>query len=179
MSRFVFLDRDGTLVQDHGYTFSREEYKLLPGVARGLNRIAQAGYRLIVVTNQSGIGRGYFSLDDFESFQAELIVDLADQDVQIETTLFCPHAPDEGCNCRKPSTGLLERARDDLYANLEESWVVGDSVCDIELAKQAGCRSVLVLTGHGQETDREIPDSVPRAANMLEVADIILGKSEK
>lgn len=179
MSRFVFLDRDGTLVEDHGYTYKREDYKLLPGVARGLHRIASAGYQLVIVTNQSGIGRGYFTQDDFEGFQAELIVDLAEQDVQIAATLFCPHLPDAGCNCRKPKPGLLERARKEFYADLAESWVIGDSPCDLELAKNAGCRSILILTGKGQETSREAAPEIPRASSLLEAADLILRNTKE
>lgn len=179
MSRFIFLDRDGTLVEDHGYTYKREDYKLLPGVARGLHKLASEGYRLVIVTNQSGIGRGYFTQDDFEDFQAELVVDLAEHDVQIEATLFCPHLPDAGCACRKPKPGLLERARKELYADLAESWVIGDSLCDLELAKNAGCRSILILTGKGEATSAEAPPEVPRAADLLEASDIISRNTKK
>ncbi len=179
MNRFVFLDRDGTLVEDHGYTYKREDYKLLPGAAQGLHQLASAGYQLVIVTNQSGIGRGYFTQDDFEDFQAELIVDLAEHDVQIATTLFCPHTPEADCACRKPKPGLLERARKELYADLAASWVIGDSPCDLELAKNAGCRSVLILTGKGEATSRNAASDVPRAANLLEAADIILRNSKE
>ena len=106
---FVFLDRDGTLVRDHGYTHRLGDYELLPGVREGLLRIARAGFGLAVVTNQSGIGRGYYGLADFEAFQAQLYADLLRSGIRIEATLFCPHLPEAGCSCRKPAPGLLWR----------------------------------------------------------------------
>ena len=140
MSRFVFLDRDGTLVRDTGYPHREADYELLPGVPAALRRLADAGFRLAIVTNQSGIGRGLFGAADFERFQARLLADLAAERVRIERTYHCPHRPDEGCACRKPSPGLLWRARDELGADLAASWVIGDGDGDVGLAAQAGCR---------------------------------------
>lgn len=145
MTRFVFLDRDGTLVRDVGYPHRLEDYELLPGVIPGLRRLAGAGFRLAIVTNQSGIGRGRFGWPEFERFQARLLADLARGGVRIERTYVCPHAPDAGCGCRKPSPGLLERARDELGATLAESWVIGDSERDVALARAAGCRGAVRL----------------------------------
>ena len=143
MSRFVFLDRDGTLVRDTGYPHRDADYALLPGVPAALRRLRDAGFRLAIVTNQSGIGRGLFGETDFERFQARLLADLAAERVQIERTYHCPHRPDEGCTCRKPSPGLLWRARDELGADLAASWVVGDGPGDVELAARAGCRGAV------------------------------------
>jgi histidinol-phosphate phosphatase family protein len=175
VSRFVFLDRDGTLVEDVGYTHRLEDYRLLDGVAPALRRLAAAGWRLAIVTNQSGIARGYYGVADFERFQAWLAADLAGRGVAIEASYFCPHLPDAGCACRKPATGMLERAREELGADLGASWVVGDHAVDAELARRAGCAgAVLVLTGQGaQETDR-VPAAVPRARDLGEAVDRIL-----
>jgi D-glycero-D-manno-heptose 1,7-bisphosphate phosphatase len=142
VSRFVFLDRDGTLVRDTGYPHRDEDYELLPGVTEALRRLQQRGFRLVIVTNQSGIGRGLFRETDFERFQARLLADLARAGVTIERTYHCPHRPDEGCACRKPAPGMLWRARDELGADLAASWVIGDGAVDVELAARAGCGGV-------------------------------------
>lgn len=174
MRRFVFLDRDGTLVRDLGYTYRIEDYELLPGVVAGLRRIVAAGYRLAVITNQSGIGRGYYSQAQYEAFQAHLVSDLAGQGVPIEASYVCPHRPDDGCECRKPRPALLHRARDELGADLAQSWVMGDSAGDVELAQQGGCRgAVLVLTGGGFASTDVAPE-IPRASSFEEAAEIVL-----
>jgi len=174
MSRFVFLDRDGTLVRDLGYTHRIEDYELLPGVVSGLRRILAAGYKLAVITNQSGIGRGYYSAEQYQAFQAHLVGDLAAQGVPIEASYCCPHRPDAGCQCRKPQPALLHRARDEIGADLSSSWMIGDSAIDVELAKRGGCRgAVLVLTGGGLAST-EVPPEVSRAASFEEAAEMVL-----
>lgn len=140
---FVFLDRDGTLVRDTGYPHRLEDYALLPGAVPGAFALARAGYALAIVTNQSGIGRGRFGLADFERFQERLVADLAAGGVTLADTLLCPHAPADGCACRKPAPGLLLRARDELGADLTASWMVGDGARDLEAARRAGCRGAV------------------------------------
>jgi histidinol-phosphate phosphatase family protein len=175
--RFVFLDRDGTLLEDGGYTHRIEDYRLLPGVAEALASLARAGFHLAIVTNQSGIGRGYYTAEDFERFHSRLLADLAARGVAIEASYVCPHRPDEGCACRKPAPGLLERARDELGADLAASWVVGDHATDVELARRAGCAgAVLVLTGHGAEEEPAVPTDVPRASDLGAAAAWILSR---
>lgn len=142
----MFLDRDGTLVRDHGYVHRLEDYALLPGVPEALGRLRDAGLRLAIVTNQSGIGRGYYDQAAFEAFQARLVSDLRRARVEIERTYWCPHRPDAACACRKPEPGLLLRARDELGADLSSSWVVGDREIDVELARRAGCRGAVWLS---------------------------------
>jgi histidinol-phosphate phosphatase family protein len=159
VSRFVFLDRDGTLVRDTGYPHRDADYELLPGVPAALRRLAEAGFRLAIVTNQSGIGRGLFGEADFERFQARLLADLAAAHVQIERTYHCPHRPEAGCACRKPAPGLLWRARDELGADLAESWVIGDGEGDVGLAARAGCRGALRIGPHDAPT---LSDAVDR-----------------
>ena len=143
MRRYALLDRDGTLVRDTGHPHRPEDYELLPGVPAALRRLADAGWRLAIVTNQSGIGRGLFGWDAFDRFQALLYADLAAAGVAIDATFVCPHAPAEGCVCRKPEPGLLYRARDVLGASLAESWVIGNSDRDVGAARRAGCRGAL------------------------------------
>jgi D-glycero-D-manno-heptose 1,7-bisphosphate phosphatase len=139
VNRFVFLDRDGTLVRDTGYPHRAEQYELLPGTARALGRLCTAGFGLVIVTNQSGIGRGLFGESDFRSFQQLLLDDLTAAGVEIEATYHCPHAPDAGCDCRKPAPGLILRACEDLGADPSVCWVVGDADRDIAVAARADC----------------------------------------
>lgn len=174
MRPFVFLDRDGTLTVDRGYTYRIEDYQLFPGVAAGLRRLSGAGYALAVVTNQSGIARGFFGVAELEAFHRHLVADLARQGVRIESTFHCPHLPEAGCGCRKPEPGLLQKAERDLGADLARSWVIGDQRSDVILATRARCRgAVLVLTGKGQRESAEVPDAVPRARDLLEAAQIV------
>ena len=174
--RYVFLDRDGTLVEDVGYGHREEDYHLLPGVTEALLRLRDAGYRFAIVTNQSGIGRGYFDHTDFERFQELLLADLAAAGIEVDQTYVCPHHPDDGCPCRKPAPGMLERARDELGADLSRSWMVGDSARDVGLAHNAGALGLLVLTGNGREEQSRLPaDAAGRVvADLAAAADTIL-----
>ena len=162
MSRFVFLDRDGTLVADRGYVHRLEDYRLLPGTAKALLRLREAGFRLAIVTNQGGIGRGLFTQQDFERFQERLLCELAEAGVVIEATYFCPHAPDAGCDCRKPAPGLLQRAAREHGADLARSWVIGDAERDVEMALRGGCAGGLRVG------DAEIPDLDAAVTRVLE-----------
>lgn len=174
MSRFVFLDRDGTLVRDEGYTHRLEDYALLPGVPEGLAKLRAAGFRLAIVTNQSGIGRGYFDEAAYRAFESHLEHDLAAHGVAVERSYHCPHRPDAGCDCRKPAPGLLRRAQRELGAVLEESWVVGNGESDVALALRAGCRgAVWVHPGAKAPDPSRFPD-VPRAADLASAAALIL-----
>jgi heptosyltransferase-2 len=143
----VFLDRDGTLNKDTGYIKSPDELTLLPGVGAALARLKKAGACLVVVTNQSGLGRGYFAAKDLEAIHAKLRLLLAEDQVTLDGLYFCPHHPDDRCNCRKPAPGMIDRAVAELRVDLDRAYVIGDSARDIELAKQVGARSLLVLTG--------------------------------
>ena len=171
MRRYVFVDRDDTLVRDTGYPHTREGYVLLPGVPAALRRLRDAGWRLAIVTNQSGIGRGYYGFDAFARFQAILYADLAAAGVTIDATFVCPHLPDAGCPCRKPEPGLLFRARDVLAAPLAECWMIGDSERDVGAARSAGCRGVVRVgiaspSGAGDPHSLEARD-VPAAVEAI------------
>jgi histidinol-phosphate phosphatase family protein len=167
VKRYVLLDRDGTLIRDAGYPHRLEDYEVLDGVAPALCRLADAGFRLAIVTNQSGIGRGYFGYSDFERFHARLLADLAAAGVAIDATFLCPHTPDDHCECRKPAPGLLWRARDELGADLAASWLIGDSERDIEAAWRAGCRGAVRV---GVDAPRETADPLALEARDLEEA---------
>ena len=128
MTRWALLDRDDTLVRDTGYPHTRAGYDLLPGVPAALRRLADGGFRLALVTNQSGVGRGYFDWNAFHRFQSLLYADLAAAGVSFAAAFVCPHRPDAGCACRKPEPGLLFRARDVLGASLADCWMIGGAV---------------------------------------------------
>jgi D-glycero-D-manno-heptose 1,7-bisphosphate phosphatase len=172
--RYVFLDRDGTLVRDHGYTHRVEDYALLPGVVPALRRLAAAGFGLAIVTNQSGIGRGLFRLADYHVFERHLEADLAAQGVPIAASFFCPHRPDEGCACRKPAPGLLLRARDVLGAELARSFVIGNALRDVEAGLAAGCAGAVWIAS---ERPAELPAGARWAADLGAAAELVLAAS--
>jgi heptosyltransferase-2 len=143
----VFLDRDGMLNIDSGYLKSPDDLTVLPGVGAALAKLKQAGARLIVVTNQSGVGRGYFTSKDLEAIHSKLRLVLAEDGVTLDGLYFCPHHPDDRCNCRKPARGMVDRALAELHVDLSRAYVVGDSARDVELARQVGAKGLLVMTG--------------------------------
>jgi heptosyltransferase-2 len=175
----IFLDRDGTLNPDSGYIRSSDQFELFPGVAQALSKLKQAGARLIVVTNQSGIARGFFSVGDLDAIHAKLRRLLDEAGVSLDAIYFCPHHPDDSCDCRKPRTGLIDRAVLERQIDLGRSYLIGDHVRDVELAKCVGSRSILVTTGavlpqqvEGLKTSGQAPDWV--APSFAEAADWLL-----
>jgi len=163
----VFLDKDGTLVEDVPYNVDPSRMRLATGAIEGLMTLHAAGYLLVVVSNQSGVARGYFpeaALRGVERWLREL---LAQAGVPLAGFYYCPHHPKgsvaafaRACDCRKPGTGLLRRAAADLRLDLRRSWMVGDILDDVQAGKVAGCRTVLVDTGNETEWVRS-PDRTP------------------
>jgi D,D-heptose 1,7-bisphosphate phosphatase len=149
----VFLDRDGTLVVEHGYLSDPERIELLPGVPQALRTLQGAGFSLVVISNQSGVARGYYPLAAAYATMAALRRALRAHGVELDAIHFCPHHPDAGCECRKPGIALLERAGADLRLDLRHSFVVGDKLIDIETARAARAHGVLVRTGYGEEEE--------------------------
>ena len=170
-TRFVFLDRDGTLVRDGGYVHRLEDYALLPGVVPALRQLAAAGFTLAIVTNQSGIGRGLYDESAYRAFEAHLEADLARQGVAIAASFFCPHRPEEGCACRKPAPGLFRSAQAALGAELGASFAIGNELRDAEAAIAAGCRGA-VLIGH--EPPPQLPARTRHAPDLAAAAALIL-----
>jgi D-glycero-D-manno-heptose 1,7-bisphosphate phosphatase len=152
--RALFLDRDGTLVHARHYPSRPEQLLLYAGIERALLRVQQQGFRLLVITNQSGIARGLFGEEDLERMHAYLAATLAEAGVRIDGFYFCPHHPEGSvpelavrCDCRKPAPGMLLRAAVDHDVDLARSWFVGDILDDVEAGKRAGCRTLLVDLG--------------------------------
>ena len=157
--RAVFLDRDGTINVEKNYLHKIEDFEFIPGAPEAIKRLKDAGFLVIVVSNQSGIGRGYFDEDAVEQLQLHIQDELARLGTSIDAFYFCPHHPDEGlgeykvvCDCRKGQPGMLLQAAREHDIDLQQSFMVGDKLADIEAGESAGCQSILVLTGYGEFT---------------------------
>lgn len=145
----VFLDRDGTINEHIDYLRDPERLRILPGAIDGLRLLQDAGFRLVVITNQPGIGIGYFEADDFFRVNREFLKAAGSAGVAIQRVYFCPHSVGDSCRCRKPETALVERAVQELNIILAQSYVIGDMTSDVMLGQRAGCSTVLVKTGRG------------------------------
>jgi D,D-heptose 1,7-bisphosphate phosphatase len=181
MSKAIFLDRDGTINKDEGSTYTTMKVELFPGVADGLRRLKDAGYKLIVVTNQGGIGSGKYTEDTVIEYNHKLVDMLEEQGIYIDEIYLCPHdnrqkAEGERCACAKPGIGMLTKAAEDHGLNLTRCWMIGDKTSDIKAGKSAGCRTVLVKTGWAG-TDGRFNLSPDFSAGGLDAAaDIILNQ---
>jgi D-glycero-D-manno-heptose 1,7-bisphosphate phosphatase len=146
----VFLDRDGTIAEEVGYLNHASRFRMFPWVAGALQRLNQAGFPLVVVTNQSGVGRGYFPESLVHEVNQLMTRQLSKSGAKVDAIYYCPHTSSENCNCRKPRTGMLERAAREHALDLQRSFVVGDRYGDIELARNVRARGILVRTGYGE-----------------------------
>jgi D-glycero-D-manno-heptose 1,7-bisphosphate phosphatase len=146
----VFLDRDGTIAEEVGYLNHASRFRMFPFAAAAIHRLNEGRLPVIVVTNQSGAGRGYFPESLVHAVNEMMTKQLADAGAKVDAIYYCPHVSAENCNCRKPKTGMLNRAAHEHSLDLQRSFVVGDRYVDIELARNAQARSVLVRTGYGE-----------------------------
>lgn len=176
--RAVFLDRDGTLVDELGFLRRPEDLRLLPGAAEGLRLLNEAGWLAVLVTNQSGIARGYFDEADLRAVHERLTRELARGGAHLDAMFHCPHHPEVGapplrgpCACRKPAPGLLLEARERMGLDLGRSWMIGDSLRDLEAGRRAGLEGeILVLTGKGAEERAGLPPGARTAPDLLAAA---------
>jgi histidinol-phosphate phosphatase family protein len=155
----VFLDRDGTIIEDAHYVRDPEKVILLPGAAAALRTMRDKGYLLFVISNQSGVGRGIISDSQFEAVHRRFCELLAAEGVEINQFLYCFHRPEDDCGCRKPRAGLIPREFDGVPLAWDRSFTVGDKDCDLFLARPIGAKSYLVLSGKGAATWNELKDS--------------------
>ena len=183
----VFIDRDGTISEEVGYVNHPSRFRLFPYSAQAIKRLNDAGWLAIVVTNQAGVARGYFSEETITEVHGRLNNELAKENGRLDAIYYCAHHPSVGdppyrldCDCRKPRAGLIKRASSDFEIDLSNSWMVGDRYSDIELAHNAGLRSAFVLSGYGRgewEYQRSSwklqPDLV--SENLLEAVNSIVG----
>lgn len=155
MKKAIFLDRDGTINEDVGYFCSIEQFQFIPKALDAL-KLLQKNFYLFIVTNQSGVARKVFSEKDLISFNRQIENLLLEKGISIKKTYYCPHIPEDGCHCHKPSPYFLREAAKEYDIDLEQSFVIGDHPHDIEMAQVAGVHSVYVLTGHGNKHRNEL-----------------------
>ena len=188
MNRAVFIDRDGTISEEVGYINHPSRFRSFPYSAAAIKLLNDGGWLAIVVTNQAGVARGYFSEEMIQTVHGQLVLDLKKDGARLDAIYYCAHHPSVGeppyrrdCDCRKPRPGLILRAADDLDIDLGQSWMIGDRYSDIELARNAGVNSAFVLSGYGRgewehqrgEWKHE-PDLV--AETLLEAVQLIAGQ---
>lgn len=178
----AFLDRDGTVNIDPGYISKPDDMKLFPGVGDAVKKLKDNNFLVFIVSNQSGVGRGYFSKEDLDKVHDRFLTLLSQSAgvdgavTLIDKIYYCPHKPEVGCRCRKPSAGLIEEACRDFDIDLKQSYVVGDRNKDIELGKNVGVRSILVKTGYGEKESGELvshPNYI--AEDLKDAVDWIVG----
>ena len=189
MKRAVFIDRDGTISEEVGYINHVSRFRVFPYAAAAIKRLNDAGWLAVLVTNQAGVARGYFSEAMIHAVHDQLQRDLQQGGARLDAIYYCSHHPSVGeppyrfdCDCRKPKPGLILRAAGDLEIDLSHSWMIGDRHSDIELARNAGVKSAFVLSGYGRgewEHQRDgwksCPDLV--AETLLEAVQVIVGES--
>ncbi|MEZ5356213.1 MAG: HAD family hydrolase [Bryobacteraceae bacterium] len=141
-TRAVFLDRDGTLIEELHYAREVDRVRLRPGVPEALAGLRRRGYALAVISNQSGVGRGILTVDDVLGTHARTVELLQAAGIYLDAAYYCLHHPADGCACRKPGAAMLLRARDELQVRLEDSWMIGDKESDLEAGRRAGCRVI-------------------------------------
>jgi len=172
--RFVLLDRDGTINEEIGYVLRPQELRLIPGSLEALRELQELGLGLVVVTNQSPIGRGTLTPEGLEAIHDRLRELLAQAGVTLDAIEHCPHRPEDGCACRKPGTAMVERASQRLGFDPARAWMVGDHESDMRLGRAVGARTILLLSGHGEQardTAEAFADHV--VADLREAAAVI------
>ena len=177
----VFLDRDGTINVEVQYLSKVEDFQFIPGVPWALKRLKDAGFLLVVVTNQSGIGRGLYDEAALESIHDHMHADLANFGAAIDACYFCPHHPEHAtgdylkeCGCRKPLPGMLQQAAQDLDIDLAASFMIGDKLADVEAGINAGCTPLMVLTGYGSSHADRLPQGVKAYSDLQAAVEAIL-----
>ncbi|PYK85850.1 MAG: HAD family hydrolase [Verrucomicrobia bacterium] len=169
-SRAVFVDRDGTIMHDADYCSDPKQVHVFEGVREALRRLKRKGYKLIIITNQSGIGRGFFTLEQYRAVETEVWRQVGPG--LIDATYFCPDTPEQPSKCRKPAPGMILQAARDHYIDLARSFFIGDKEIDAECGRNAGVRTIRVRTGFDKMTDGSCADWV--AEDLKHAADIIL-----
>jgi D-glycero-D-manno-heptose 1,7-bisphosphate phosphatase len=162
----VFIDRDGTLIEDVGYLARLEDLRVFPFTSEAVRLLKENGFLVIVITNQSGIGRKIYTEAAMRAIHERMQEDLENM---LDGFYFCPHLPGDGCACRKPNLGMLEAACSDLAIDMERSWMIGDKAIDIQTGKNAGIKTAMVLTGYGgRDADGEAMEPDVMAEDLLD-----------
>jgi len=141
----IFLDRDGIINIDHSYVYKKENFEFCDGVFKTLQHFISLGYQLFIVTNQSGIGRGYYTQADFEKLTSWMLDEFTCKDIKITKVYYCPHAPEEKCECRKPKIGMFKKAQEEFEIDIKNSWMIGDKPSDIQAGRNAGIANTIFV----------------------------------
>lgn len=145
MNKAIFLDRDGVINIDKSYVYKIDDFEFVEGLMKALKHFQDLGYLLIVVTNQSGIGRGYYTINDFKKLTHWMLEEFKREKIDIKKVFFCPHSPEERCECRKPQPGMIKEAAKEFDIELKNSWMIGDKESDIEAALSAGIKNTILI----------------------------------
>ena len=168
----MFLDRDGVINEEVGYLHKIKDFKFINGVIDSCNYFLSLGYQIIVVTNQSGIGRGLYKEEDFHILNQWMLDNFEQEGVRILDVFFCPHGPDDNCYCRKPKPGLFKDAKEKHDIDMNKSWMIGDKEADIEAANNAGIsQTILVRSGH--IIDEDATKSKYILDSIIDIVDVI------
>lgn len=180
MRKVIFLDRDGTINVEKSYLHKWEDFEFEKNAIEGLKELKNLGYEFIVVTNQSGIGRGYYTEEDLVTLNNQMTKKLKEFGIEILECFYCPHHPEKGigkykvdCNCRKPNPGMLLEGIKKYNVDIDNSFMIGDKKGDLEAGKKAGLKSILVLTGYGKKIEEEVKGNYLIAKDLLEVVTIL------
>lgn len=171
--RFVLIDRDGTINVEKHYLSDPDQLELIPGAATAIRRLRTAGFGVAVITNQSGIARGYFDQARLDEIHARLKQLLAVEGAEVDGIYICPHGPDDDCSCRKPLPGMVQQAVADHGFDPKEAFVIGDKEVDVELGRAVGAKTFLVRTGHGAKAEAagttadHVVDDLPAAVALI------------
>lgn len=179
----VFLDRDGTVNHEKGYLNDEKDLKLYSYAVKSILKLQKAGFKTVIITNQSGIARGYFTEKKLLVIHKTLLKMLKDAGVKIDGIYYCPHGTDDVCECRKPKTGMAVQAAKDLNIDLKRSYVVGDSIRDYKMGYNFGGKGILVLTGHGKKQVQNIKNEKQKplavSKNLYDAVKVILNDYKK
>lgn len=182
MNKAVFLDRDGTINVEKNYLYKIDDFEFLPRALDGMKMLCDAGYLLIIITNQSGIARGYYTEKDYEKLTDHIRQECADHGVKLADVLYCPHLKgatvpeyDCECDCRKPATGLFKQAIEKYDIDLSESYAIGDKMRDLTICNDAGCRGYLI----GRKDDTESSENIESVGSLYDAACRIVKKHKE
>ncbi len=164
----IFMDRDGTICEEVGFLDDLSKLRLINGSAEAIRMINKSGMKAVVVSNQSGVGRGLFTENFVNNVHKKLKEILRKENAFLDGIYYCPHLPDAGCTCRKPETGMIKRALDDMDIDLKKSYMIGDKAIDIEFAHRAGAKGVMVRTGYGSRESKSREPEVKGERNLLD-----------
>ncbi len=175
MVKAIFLDRDGTIneLNSQGFVHQPDNFRFLPGALEGLKEFSKMGYKLIIVTNQSGIGHGFYTEEDMHSVHEKMVQLLSEEGIEIHDINYCPHKRGEGCSCRKPRPGMIATAIEKHGIDISRSFMVGDNTKDIKVGENAGLKTIGLNTGYGLKDGNITVKPDFMASSLLEAAEIV------